>query len=262
MGGPRRALVRWAAAAAGAAAALALSPAAEALAAKSSIRLRGPKVNTLGARFQYTVSGIAAGRANHLYVWEAPSTPACALTSSAQARRATLALFASRPIARHRRFSLVLRFVARNAEKHRLCAYLVNRRSGKTFARAEAAWTNVAPPPSATPLQPAPVGSGLCPAKKFPDRSVVAQVAAIGAKCAVFEAVAFGADGAQGAAFSSAGFSCAAAPQGAGSPWAAAWSGTYYAYSCAAGAQQVAFNWGTQYTYAPVESLQAIRPPA
>ena len=39
-------------------------------------------------------------------------------------------------------------------------------------------------------------------------------------------------------------------------------SGTYYAYSCAAGAQQVAFNWGTQYTYAPVESLQAIRPPA
>jgi len=68
--------------------------------------------------------------------------------------------------------------------------------------------------------------------------------------------------GAQGAAFSSAGFSCAAAPQGPGSPWATAWSGTYYAYNCAAGAQQIAFNWGTQYTYAPVDILQTIRPPA
>jgi len=99
MVGSRRALVGWTASAAPApaAAALALSPAPEAFAAKSSIRLRGPKVNTLGARFQYTVSGIAAGRANHLYVWEAPSTPACALTSSAQARRATLALYDPAP---------------------------------------------------------------------------------------------------------------------------------------------------------------------
>jgi hypothetical protein len=260
MGGPRRAFVRWAAA--GAAAALMLFPGADALAAKSSVRLRGPKLNTLGARFQYTVSGVATGRANHLYVWETPSTPACARTAGAQSRRAALALFASRAIARHRRFSLVLRFVARSAAKHRLCAYLVNRRSGKTFARAEAAWTNLAQPPGTSPLQPAAVGSGLCLAKKFPDRSVVAQAAAIGAKCAVFEAVAFAADGAQGAAFSSAGFSCAATPEGAGSPWAAAWSGTYYAYSCAAGVQQVAFNWGRQYVYAPVDSLQTIRPPA
>src|SRR5213076_1616173 len=115
-------------------------------------------------------ASVAAGRANHLYVWEAPSTPACAGTSGAEARRAALALFASRAIAGHGRFSLVLRFVARSAEKHRLCAYLVNRRSGKTFARAEAAWTNVAPPPpSAGALQPAAVGSGLCPARKFPD---------------------------------------------------------------------------------------------
>ena len=105
-------------------------------------------------------------------------------------------------------------------------------------------------------------GQGLCPAKKLPDRAVVAQFAATGAKCAVVEAIAFGADGAQGAAFSSAGFSCAAAPQGPGSPWATAWSGTYYAYNCAAGAQQIAFNWGTQYTYAPVDILQTIRPPA
>src|SRR2546423_13861502 len=83
MVGSRRALVGWSAsAAAAAAAALALSPATEAFAAKSSIRLRGPKVNTLGARFQFAVSGVA-GRANHLYVWEAPSTPACARTSGA-----------------------------------------------------------------------------------------------------------------------------------------------------------------------------------
>jgi hypothetical protein len=260
MGGPHRALVRLTAAAAtGAAAALALTPAAEALAAKSSIRLRGPKVNTLGARFQYTVSGVAAARANHLYVWEAPATPACARTSGAQARRATLVLFASRAIARHRRFSLVLRFVARNTEKHRLCAYLANRRSGKTFARAEASWTNVAPPPPAV-LQPAAVGRGLCPAKKFLDRSVYAQVAAVGVKCPDVESVAFGADGAHGAGYSRAGFTCAAAPQGAGSTWAPAWSGAYYAYSCASGARQIAFNWGTQYMYAPVESLQTVNP--
>jgi hypothetical protein len=167
--GSRRALVGWAASAGAAAAmALALSPAAEALAAKSSIRLRGPKVNTLGARFQYAVSGVAAGRANHLYAWQAPSSPACARTSGAEARRATLALFANRALAGHRRFSLVLRFVARSAEKHRLCAYLVSRRSANTLARAEAAWTNVAPPaPSAGALQPAAVGRG-CARQKIP----------------------------------------------------------------------------------------------
>jgi len=261
MGGPRRAVVRWAVAI-GAAAALALAPAA-ANAAKSSIRLRGPKVNTLRARFQYAVYGGAAGRADHLKVWQAPFAPSCARTASGESRRAAAVLFADRAIARHRRFSLVLRLVARNTERHRLCAYLVNRRSGKTFARAEASWTNVAAaPPVAGPLRPAAVGRGLCPAKKFADRSVYGQIAALGVRCRDVESIAFGADGAQGAPYSRAGFTCTAAAQGPGSTWAAAWSGVYYAYSCAAGSRQIAFNWGTQYIYAPVDSLLTVNPQA
>jgi hypothetical protein len=34
-----------------------------------------------------------------------------------------------------------------------------------------------------------------------------------------------------------------------GSPWSSAWGGTYYAYLCKDGSAQVAFNWGTDYTY-------------
>ncbi len=105
------------------------------------------------------------------------------------------------------------------------------------------------------------MGSGQCQAEKFPDQSVFAQIAiAGGASCSALEAVAYGADAARGAAYSRAGFSCAATAEGSGSTWASAWTGTYYAYSCASGAQRLAFNWGTQYAYVPASTLPTISP--
>ena len=46
------------------------------------------------------------------------------------------------------------------------------------------------------------------------------------------------------------GFSCSATAEGPVSRWSLAWGGTYYAYSCADGSLEVAFDWGTDYTYA------------
>jgi len=54
---------------------------------------------------------------------------------------------------------------------------------------------------------------------------------------------------ARGAPYASDGCSCTATAEGPGSAWSSAWGGTYYAYSCADGSEQVAFNWGTDYTY-------------
>ena len=98
-------------------------------------------------------------------------------------------------------------------------------------------------------LQPTIVGHGECQAVGFPDGSVAAQIAIAGTTCAVATTVLQGSDGARGAAYNADGFACAATPEGPGSPWSSAWGGTYYAYSCADGSQQVAFNWGMDYTY-------------
>jgi hypothetical protein len=53
---------------------------------------------------------------------------------------------------------------------------------------------------------------------------------------------------ARGTAYNRDGFRCAATKEGTKRPWASAWGGTYYAYDCVNGAEQVAFNWGTDYT--------------
>ena len=99
-------------------------------------------------------------------------------------------------------------------------------------------------------LQPTPLGEGMCQARRFADGSVQAQIAVHNAPCAVATGtLGPAADRAKGAPYSAGGFTCRATPEGAGSPWVAAWGGTYYAYSCAHGAAQAAFNWGRDYTY-------------
>lgn len=108
-------------------------------------------------------------------------------------------------------------------------------------------WLNL--DPSSGPLQPAPVGSGQCQAEGFSDGSVYGQIAVSNTTCSVAATVAQDADLAQGAPYTSDGFPCTATAEGAGSPWASAWGGTCYAYSCADGSEQVAFNSGTEYTY-------------
>jgi hypothetical protein len=90
----------------------------------------------------------------------------------------------------------------------------------------------------------------MCHAQPFADGSVQAQIAVSGTTCSEATGVLGpAADQAKGAPFHSGGFSCDATVQGPGSQWAAVWGGTYYAYSCADGAAQAAFNWGKDYTY-------------
>lgn len=226
-----------------------------ALAAGSSIRLKGPHANKYGTPFEYHASGRTSGSANYVYGWEVPYSPACASTYKSESKRSGKSLFVRRSLARNKPFSFVIEFFARNLTRHRFCAYVIDRSTGKTFARAETTWRNYA-----SGLQPAPVGSGECQAKHFPDESVYAQVAILGLSCETLEAVAYGADAARGSAYSRAGFTCTPTAEGAGSTWMSAWTGTYYAYSCVSGSELAAFNWGAQYAYAPASTLPAVTP--
>ncbi len=99
-------------------------------------------------------------------------------------------------------------------------------------------------------LQPAALGQGQCQASEV-GSEVYAQLAVSGTTCATLDAVVQGAVSAHNRSYTSDGFSCTATREGAGSPWAPAWSGTYYAYSCINGSEQVAFTWGpaSQYVY-------------
>jgi hypothetical protein len=98
-------------------------------------------------------------------------------------------------------------------------------------------------------LLPAPLGDGQCQYQEFTDGSYQAQVAVFEANCTQADTLGIGAFQARGAAYSTDGFACKATPEGAGSEWVKAWNGTYYAYDCKSGAEQVAFNWGAHYTY-------------
>ena len=113
-----------------------------ALAAGSSIRLAGPRVNAFHTSFHYVGSGFASGQANHVWAWETPATRPCASKYREEVGRGRIFLFVSKPLTRNRRFEFVIRFFARNRESHHLCAYVVNQRSGTTLARAEASWRN------------------------------------------------------------------------------------------------------------------------
>ena len=96
-------------------------------------------------------------------------------------------------------------------------------------------------------LLPAPWGYGQCQYQWFINDSMQAEIAVYKANCAQADAVGLGAYQAMGAPFHADGFACSAVGEGAGSPWASAWLGTYYAYNCNSPSAQVAFNWGQHY---------------
>lgn len=116
-----------------------------------------------------------------------------------------------------------------------------------TYAGGGATLTTV-PDSSNGHLLPSPVGSGQCLAGDK-NGAVYAQVAISGVSCFVAEPVMAGADAAKGASYSSHGFSCTARTEGRHTSWSAAWGGTYHVYNCAKGSEQIAFTWGTDYTY-------------
>ncbi|HTX09959.1 MAG TPA: hypothetical protein VME22_15170 [Solirubrobacteraceae bacterium] len=244
-----------------AALALLVASSTTAYAADNSLKLSGAAKNQLGQNFNWTISGFAGGAANRVVAYEQfYKKSGCASTYAAEKGRVSkpsyaVTLWLSRSV--HAHYSLVAEFGADHAGVHGICAYLINRLSGQTYEHAGGWWDNVAAteqggsttPPSSGALQPAPVGSGECQAEQFSDGSVYAQIAVSNTSCDVAATVAQDADTAQGAPYTSDGFSCTATPEGPGSAWSSAWGGTYYAYSCADGSEQVAFNWGTDYTY-------------
>ncbi len=95
-------------------------------------------------------------------------------------------------------------------------------------------------------LLPSPLGHDQCQ-YQFVDGSFQAQIAVSEANCAQADALGIGAYEAKGKPFAADEFNCKADAEGAGSEWASAWTGTYYAYNCKAGLVQVAFNWGEHY---------------
>jgi hypothetical protein len=237
-----------------------------AYAAGSSLKLSGAAKNTLGQDFNWTITGFAAGKANRVVAYEQfYKQSGCAATNAGERGRESqsgydVTLWVNHVVSPGKHYSVVAKFGADNAGVHGICAYLINHASGQTFAHGGGWWDNV----SATSdsgsgnggtttttgtLQPAPVGSGECQAESFSDGSVYAQIAVANTDCTTAAAVAQDSDTAQGAPYSSDGFSCTATQEGPGSTWSSAWGGTYYAYSCADGSEQVAFNWGTDYTY-------------
>jgi hypothetical protein len=244
-----------------AALALLLASSTAAYAASNSLKLSGAAKNTLGQDFNWTIAGFAGGDANRVVAYEQYyKHSGCAETYSAERARLSessyaVTLWLNRAV--HGHYSLVAQFGADHAGVHGICAYLINRHSGHTYAHGGGWWDNVAASegggsttaPSSGALQPAPVGSGECQAEEFSDGSVYAQIAVSDTTCDVAATVAQDADSAQGAPYTSDGFSCTATAEGPGSAWSSAWGGTYYAYSCADGSEQVAFNWGTDYTY-------------
>ncbi len=234
--------------------------AASAFAAGSSLKLSGAATNVIGHDFNWTISGYAGDDANRVVAWEQYyEQSGCAPTYSAELARESqpakygLTLWLSKAV--HDSYTLVAQFGADNLGVHGICAYLINRANGHTYAHGGGWWRNVSgsstsPSSSGGKLLPAAVGQGQCQAEGFADHSVVAQIAIANATCGTADTVMQGADTARGAAYSRDGFSCTASIEVVpGSKWASAWGSTYYAYSCANGTEQVAFNWGTDYTY-------------
>jgi hypothetical protein len=242
--------------------ALLVATSSAAYAADNSLKLSGAAKNTLGQDFNWTISGFAGSGANRVVAFEQfYKHSGCAATYAAEKGRESkssyaVTLWLTRAVG-HGHYSAVAEFGADHAGVHGICAYLINHSTGHTYAHAGGWWDNVAASegggsttaPSSGALQPAPVGSGECQAEEFSDGSVYAQIAVSDTSCDVAATVAQDADSAQGAPYSSDGFSCTATAEGPGSAWSSAWGGTYYAYSCADGSEQVAFNWGTDYTY-------------
>jgi hypothetical protein len=75
------------------------------------------------------------------------------------------------------------------------------------------------------------------------------RVAISGVSCAVAESVMIGSTTAKGSPYKSHGFTCMAKTERPHTAWSGAWAGTYHAYDCVDGSEQVVFNWGSHYTY-------------
>ena len=220
-------------------------------AAGSSIKLSGHATNTIGQSFSIKMSGYAAAPANRVVAGEQTSVALkCAAKFTAENPRSDYYGSFVKTVGKNKRFkNLSVNFSAVVPGTHALCAYVISSTTFKTYASAEFKWTNEAATGPGGTLEPAQVGHGQCQATKYADGSVTGQIAIENTTCTVASPVEAAADGAKGAPYTAAGFSCKATQEGAGSQWASSWTGTYFAYSCKSGSEQVAFNWGLHYSF-------------
>ncbi len=115
----------------------------------NSMTVSGPATNTMGVNFNYVISGVASGPANHVVAWEQYSKRSgCAPTFAGEAVRAFppssiygLTVWTSKAVSGT--YSVTAAFGADNLGVHGVCAYLVNFTTGQTYAHAGAFWTNV-----------------------------------------------------------------------------------------------------------------------
>jgi len=171
--------------------ALLVASSTAAYAASNSLELSGAAKNTLGQDFNWTIRGFGGGDANRVVAYEQfYKHSGCASTYLGEKARLSkpsyaVTLWLNQAVGPHAHYSLVAQFGADHAGVHGICAYLINRRTGETYAHAGGWWDNVAATggdgsttaPSSGRLQPAPVGSGQCQAEQFSDGSVYAQIA-------------------------------------------------------------------------------------
>lgn len=92
-------------------------------------------------------------------------------------------------------------------------------------------------------LEPTPIGGTQCDNPTLSDGSTTGQMAVSGgATCTDADSVIQGANGKNGANYSSGGYNCTGTRQGSNTQWSSYWNNNFYTYSCADGSSQVAFN--------------------
>jgi hypothetical protein len=117
-----------------------LTGSAAALAAGNDVKLAGPSSVKLGSKFAYRASGFDMSPANFLAVWQAQPSVGCAKTYDREYGRATFVT--GERLQSGKSFSLKIKFTATHVGKHYLCAYLINQKTTKTYARAATHWTD------------------------------------------------------------------------------------------------------------------------
>jgi hypothetical protein len=125
------------------------SSSAPSSAAGNSLHVAEPVSNVMGANFNETVSGSAASPADHLVAWEQfYKNAGCAATYADEKSRESatttyaLTIWLDQAVTPGQSYSAVAHFSAQRSGTHGLCAYLINKSTGTTYAYDGIWWDN------------------------------------------------------------------------------------------------------------------------
>lgn len=123
--------------------------AAAASASGSTMHVSGSTSNFMHTNFKEKISGVAAGPANEVVAWEQfDKHSGCASTFAAESTRSFfrntwgLTPWLAKAVSAGQHYTVVAAFGAQNLGTHGMCAYLINKSSGATYAHDEIWWTN------------------------------------------------------------------------------------------------------------------------